>query len=324
MSQEQINATTLLCRLLERNKAEINGTALREGEQKSAAELLLKERILVSGNPHEWITCPECRIETARVVRETSADQILLLCPECEDFEAPRYHRETHKVPLQKFIHLLLNGLNLSINGLKQIEPDLVWRLGTTEEKRGKMLTWYFARCLYRPEIANRLRDQIILEKTQKSCLILTSGEVPLPVGSALTEFDVRPLFTVGQIGSRSFEFYPDRQSAPGAQILDEATPGTTLRYVRNKGKVYIDGREYLLEPMQQRILSALIDDRDHEMDKEAIKTACGSESQRFSPSKAFDKDETTKLIYRTFIRFLPEDDRYSLIIPNDDRDWLI
>lgn len=324
MSQQQINATALLCWLLERNDTEISAATLREGERKSSAELLLKERMLVSGHSLDWINCPECWVESARVVRETSADQILLFCPECEDFEAPRYYRETHKVPLQKFIHRLLNGLNLSINGMKLIEPDLIWRLGTTEENRGKALTWYFARRLRQPEIAYRLREQIVLEKTLQSCRILTSSEVPLPVGSALAEFDVRSLYMIGQIGSSAFEFYRDRQSVSGAQILDEATPGNTLRYVKNKGKVYIDGTEYLLEPIQQRILLALMDDRDHEMDKETIKFACGSESQRFSPSKAFDKNEATKLVYRTFIRFLSEDDRYSLVIPNDDRDWLI
>lgn len=324
MSQKQIDATALLCRLLERSQAEITGSLLREIEQKSASELLLRERILVSSNPLDWITCPECNIETARVVRETSVDQILLLCPECEDFEVPRYHREIHKVSIQKFIRRLLNGLNLSINGMKQIEPDHLWRLGSTEEKRGKALTWYFARRLYRPEIAHHLCNQIILEKTMQSCIILTSSEVPLPAGSMLAEFDVRPLFTVGRIGSSTFEFYRDRLNTHGAQILEEAIPGTTLRYVKNNRKVYINGSEYLLEPIQQRILLALIDDRDHEMNKEAIKSACGSESGHFSPSKAFDRNDDTKLVYRTFIKFLSEDDCYSLIIPEEDHNSLI
>jgi hypothetical protein len=194
MSQAQVDATALFCRLLDLAKPEINGQALREGRDKVAATHLLRERVLVLGKSLDWVTCPECGIETARVVREESPDEIILHCPECNDVMASRHLRETYKVALQKFIPSLLNGLELSANGMKQIQPDLIWRLGTTE-KRGKAVTWYFARLLHRPEVASRLRDQLIAEKTVQSCVILTSSEVPLPAGSALTEFDVRPLF---------------------------------------------------------------------------------------------------------------------------------
>ena len=141
-----------------------------------------------------------------------------------------------------------------------------------------------------------------------------------MPSGSVMTEFDVRSLFMVGRVGQSSFEFYTDRQTNPGPQVLDEATPSTTLRYVRDKAKAFVDGTEYLLERMQQIILVALIDDLDHEMDKDALKTACCSESQRFSPRKVFDRNV---LVYNTFIRYLRNDERYALIIPDDDSDWL-
>lgn len=323
MSQAQVDATALFCRLLDLAKPEINGQALREGRDRVAATHLLRERVLVLGKPLDWVTCPECGIETARVVREKSADEIILHCPECIDVVASRHLRETYKVALQKFIPSLLNGLALSANGMKQIEPDLIWRLGTTEKRRRKPVTWYFARCLHRPEVASRLHDQIAAENAAHSCVILTSSEVPLPAGSVLTEFDVRPLFTVGRVGQSKFEFFPDRQPAPGPQVLSEAIPGTTLRYVRDKAKAFIDGTEYPLERRQQSILVALLDDFDHELEKEALKTACGSQDQRFSPSKAFDRNEATQLVYRTFVRFLSDDNCYALIIPDDDRDWL-
>ena len=67
-------------------------------------------------------------------------------------------------------------------------------------------------------------------------------------------------------------------------------------------------------------ILLALIDDLDHEMDKDALKTACGSQAQRFSPSKEFDRNP---LVYKIFIRYLRDDERYALIIPDGDRTWL-
>ena len=320
MSQAQVGATALFCRLLDLAKPEINGQSLLEGRDKVEAKHLLHERVLVLGKPLDWVTCPECGIETARVVREKSPGEFILHCPECADVVASGHLRETYKVALQKFIPSLLNGLELSANGMKQIELDLIWRLGTTEKQRGKPVTWYFARRLHRPEIAIRLREQINVEKTTQSCVILTSSEVPLPAGSALTEFDVRPLFTVGRVGQSKFEFFPERLSAPGPQILDEASPNTTLRYVRDKAKAFIDGTEYPLEPRQQKILVALIDDRDHELDKEALKTACGSQSQRFSPSKEFERNPE---VYKAFIRYLRDDDRYALIIPDDDRDWL-
>lgn len=135
-----------------------------------------------------------------------------------------------------------------------------------------------------------------------------------------MTEFDVRSLFMVGRVGQSTFEFFPDRQATPGPQVLAEAAPGTTLRYVRNDAKVFIDGVEYPLEPAQQSILVALIDDLDHEMDKDALKTACNSQMQRFSPSKVFERNA---LAYRTFIRYQRDDARYALTIPDEDRDWL-
>lgn len=320
MSDSQVQATSLFCRLLEQSKPEINGQALCGGDNAVAATHLLRERVLVLGKPRDWVTCPECDIETARVVRDLTPDLIALHCPECGDVSASRRLRETHKVALQKFIASLLNGLGFAANGSKQIEPDLIWRLGTTEATRGKAMTWYFARQLYRPDIAVRLREQIALERTTQSCVVLTSSELPLPAGSAMTEFDVRSLFMVGRVGQSTFEFFPDRQATPGPQVLAEAAPGTTLRYVRNDAKVFIDGVEYPLEPAQQSILVALIDDLDHEMDKDALKTACNSQMQRFSPSKVFERNA---LAYRTFIRYQRDDARYALTIPDEDRDWL-
>jgi hypothetical protein len=320
MSDSQVQATSLFCRLLEQSKPEINGQALCGGDNAVAATHLLRERVLVLGKPQDWVTCPECGIETARVVRDLTPDLIALHCPECGDVSASRRLRETHKVALQKFIASLLNGLSFAANGSKQIEPDLIWRLGTTEATRGKAMTWYFARQLYRPDIAVRLREQIALERATQSCVVLTSSELPLPAGSAMTEFDVRSLFTVGRVGQSTFEFFRDRQSAPGPQVLAEAAPGTTLRYVRTDGKAFIAGVEYPLEPRQKAILVALFDDLDHEMDNDALKSACGSQAQRFSPSKVFERNA---LVYQTFIRYQRDDERYALIIPEEDNDWL-
>lgn len=326
MSQAQVDATALLCRLLERDKPEINGQALVT-DHADAATHLLRERLLVLGRTLDWVTCPECGIETARVVRELSPDRITLRCVDCNDVEAPRRLRETHKVALQRVIAALLNGLGFSANGLKPVDHELTWRLGTTEPTRGKALTWYFVRRLTHADVAVRLREQIALERTTTSCVVLTSSELPLPPASPMMEFDVRSLPSVARIGQSRFEFFAERQALPGAQSIAEADPlgnnavdMTTLQYVRAHGKVFVDGVEHALEPRQQNILLALIDDLDHELEKDALKTTCGSQAQRFSPSKEFDRNP---LVYKTFIRYLRDDERYALIIPDGDRTWL-
>ncbi len=90
MSDSQIQATSLFCRLLEQSKPEINGQALCGGDNAVAATHLLRERVLVLGKPLDWVTCPECGIETARVVRDLTPDIIALNCPECGEVSASR------------------------------------------------------------------------------------------------------------------------------------------------------------------------------------------------------------------------------------------
>lgn len=320
MSQSQCDATELLCRLLDRAKPEINGLALCSGEHAEAGQQLLRERMLVIGTPLDWVTCPECGTETARVVRDLAHDTLLLSCPECRDVKAPRRLRETYRPSPKKLVDAIAIGLGLSPTSIKQIEPDSCWYLGTTEPARGKPVTWYFARHLHQPKIAQRLRDQIGLDKTTSSCRILTSSALPLPDGSPMTGLDVVNLATVARISQSKFEFFGNRLSVPGPQVIKESVPGTTLRYVASKGRAYIDGNTYDLEPRQQALLSALINDRDHEMDNDALRSACNSTAEKFSPSKVFDRNS---MVYQTFIRYERADERYALIIPDEDKDWL-
>lgn len=320
MSQTQCDATALLCRLLDSTKPEINGLTLCGGEHANAGQQLLRERMLVIGTPLEWVTCAECGIETARVVRELAHEQILLLCPECGEISAPRRLRETFKPSLPKLLTALQLGLGLSPTGAKPIEPEICWRLGTTEPTRGKPVTWYFVRHLHQPKVAQHLREQIKLDKAIQSCRITTSSELPLPDGSPMAGLNVANLATLARISQSKFEFFADRLAAPGPQALEEAMPRTSLKYVDTQAKVYIDGQPYDLEPRHRTILLALMNDLDHEMDKDALKSACGSESQRFSPSKEFDR---IPVVYRTFIRYQRGDERYALIISEEDQHWL-
>lgn len=323
MSQSQIEATELLCRLLEQDRPEVNAHSLTT-DHSHAASHLKRERLLVLGSTLEWVTCPNCGVELARVVREISPQNLLLHCPSCEDVTGARTLRETYKVNVSRVVNALLTGLNFSNTTLKIIANDVAWRLGTTEPTRGQPMTWYFARQLFRPQNAARLREHIQAERSIGSCVILTSSELPLPPGSPLSEFDVRHLASVARIGQNQFEFFHERQGSIGSQVLIEAQPvqsnATTLRHVRAYGKVFIDGMEFILEPRQKSMLLALMQTRDHEMDKEALKTACGSQAQQFSPSKVFDRNP---LVYQTFVRYLPSDERYALTIPEGDHGWL-
>ena len=335
MSTAEIEATALLCRLLEGSQLTIGGKAVHEGEWVHAAQPLLNAHLLAFESNRQWAECYECWVESARVVDDPPKSyaipeqKILQLCPECGPVEAPAYVRQIYRVLPARLITKLLIGLEFSPTGSKSIDKDRItderqwqlWRLGISVPKRGKQVTWYFGRQLHQPEVALRLREQIAADKALQSCVILTSSEVPLPAASALTGFDVRSLMTVGQIEAHSFTFFPDRHPAPGVQRLEEAAPDTTLRYLKPKGLVYIDGEAIKLEPRERNLLIALIDDLDHEMDNDGLRDKVGSVAKKFSPSKVFDRKPR---VYRTFVRFLREDGRYQLQIPPEDRSWLI
>lgn len=321
MSQSQIDATGLFCQLLEKDKAEIDGHTLRSGANKDAADHILRERLLVLGKSKDWVTCPECGIELAQVLREISVEKIALRCPECQDISGPKFLTDTHKVSFPKFVRSLLVGLDLTLDGQYVIREDQIWRLGTTQQGREKVKTWYFARQLHRPEVAARLKEQISLDKASTSCMVLTSSDLPLPDGSPLTGYDVRSLITMGRITQSKFDFFADRLGATGPQILDEAKPGTTLRFVKGDAIAFVEGSKYDLTGNQQKILLALIDNRDHELDKDVLKDACGSEAQKFSPSKEFQR--SNKIVYDTFIHHRADDRVYALIISADDVHWL-
>ena len=103
--------------------------------------------------------------------------------------------------------------------------------------------------------------------------------------------------------------------------MLTEATPSTTLRYVKTKGLIFLDGEEIALEPRERKLLAALIDDFDHEMTNIELRDSVGSNAKQFSPSKVFERHQP---VYHAFIKFLTDEQRYQLQMPDEDRDWLI
>ena len=247
MSTGQINATQLLCRLLEQSKPEVNGAALLGGDLGPGGTDLIRERLLVIGAPLTYVTCPECGIETARVVRETGRDRILLYCDECGDVDAGRELQQTYTVSLPRFLDQLIHGLGTLPSAKKEVQPDTVWRLGVHEPKRGKPVTWYFARHLGNHAVAKRLADQIRQDKASLSAKILMSAELPLPDGSPLAGYEVINLCSVGRLSQNRFLFFDGRTTHAAAMSSDQVLPTTSLMFVREKGWAFLNGMKYVL-----------------------------------------------------------------------------
>jgi len=324
MSQTQIEATALLCRMLESTAKEISGPLLSDPGNQDALAQLRREHLVGFGEPLNWLQCPECRDDMARVVRELPGDKVLLLCGgDCEDFEAPRSVCQTTVVNVERVVGHLAAGLNLNRHQIECLVPDLAWRIGLFEERRGKPVTWYFARHLNRDTTAQKLLIHLSGHRADRSARILTSSPVPLPASSPLAQYEVVHLADLMRVSQNRFEFFANRVMEPAAvyQVHDLATDqGTTLRYVRSERNAYIDGVAYPLEAMQANILLALIDDFDHRMEGSALRDACGSSARNFRPVKQFDRN---KLVYETFIRYIPGDKEYELVIPANDLAWI-
>lgn len=318
MSGKLVNATGVLCRLLEQSKPTINGAALLGGEFGEGGHELVRERLLVLGPALSYVTCPDCGIEMARVVRSVGVDQVLLYCDECGEVDADRALLQTYTVSLSRFIDRMVSSLELTPSNRKAIDNDISWRLGVQEHKRGKAQTWYFARHLNDHTVARHLLDQIRSDNAAQSAKIITSTDVPLPDGSPLVGYDIKNLAAIARMSQNVFLFFDDRAEATVAQPEEEPAPVTSLRHVRHKGWAYVDGVKYELEGMQQKILLALMDAHAHRLEGKVIADRCGSDAFPFQPAKYFGRNNE---VYKAFVRYVPGDKVYELIIHPEDAD---
>lgn len=316
MSSVQVNAMGLLCNLLEQAKPQINGAALMGGEFGDGGRQLIHERLLVIGPSLSYVTCPDCQIELARVVRTVGVDQALLQCDECGESTAGGELLKTYTVSLTKFVDRLATSLELQTTNRKQIDPDVSWRLGLYEHKRGKAQTWYFARHLDQPTVAKHLLDQIRSDHSTQSAKILTSATVPLPDGSPLAGYDVVNLSSVARLSQSCFLFFEDGMASTVQQPIEEIMPQTSLRYVRDKAWAFVEGVKYELEGMQQKILLALMDAHAHRLEGKQIADRCGSDAFPFQPAKYFGRNNE---VYKAFVRYVPGDKVYELIVSNEN-----
>ena len=318
MSGKLVNATEVLCRLLEQSKPTINGAALLGGEFGEGGHELVRERLLVLGPALSYLTCPDCGIEMARVVRSVGVDQVLLYCDECGEVDADRALLQTYTVSLSRFIDRMVSSLELTPSNRKAIDNDISWRLGVHEHKRGKAQTWYFARHLNDHTVARHLLDQIRSDNAAQSAKIITSTDVPLPDGSPLVGYDIKNLAAIARMSQNVFLFFDDRAEVTVAQPEEEPAPVTSLRHVRHKGWAYVDGEKYELEGMQQKILLALMDAHAHRLEGKVIADRCGSDAFPFQPAKYFGRNNE---VYKAFARYVPGDKVYELIIHPEDAD---
>lgn len=318
MSGKLVNATEVLCRLLEQSKPTINGAALLGGEFGEGGHELVRERLLVLGPALSYVTCPDCGIEMARAVRSVGVDQVLLYCDECGEVDADRALLQTYTVSLSRFIDRMVSSLELTPSNRKAIDNDISWRLGVHEHKRGKAQTWYFARHLNDHTVARHLLDQIRSDNAAQSAKIITSTDVPLPDGSPLVGYDIKNLAAIARMSQNVFLFFDDRAEATVAQPEEEPAPVTSLRHVRHKGWAYVDGEKYELEGMQQKILLALMDAHAHRLEGKVIADRCGSDAFPFQPAKYFGRNNE---VYKAFVRYVPGDKVYELIIHPEDAD---
>ena len=318
MSEKLVNATGVLCRLLEQSKPTINGAALLGGEFGEGGHELVRERLLVLGPALSYVTCPDCGIEMARVVRFVGVDQVLLYCDECGEVDADRALVQTYTVSLSRFIDRMVSSLELTPSNRKAIDNDISWRLGVHEHKRGKAQTWYFARHLNDHTVARHLLDQIRSDNAAQSAKIITSTDVPLPDGSPLVGYDIKNLAAIARMSQNVFLFFDDRAEVTVAQPEEEAAPVTSLRHVRDNAWAYVDGVKYELEGMQQKILLALMDAHAHRLEGKVIADRCGSDAFPFQPAKYFGRNNE---VYKAFARYVPGDKVYELIIHPEDAD---
>lgn len=315
MSGKLVNATGVLCRLLEQSKPTINGAALLGGEFGEGGHELVRERLLVLGPTLSYVTCPDCGIEMARVVRSVGVDQVLLYCDECGEVDADRALLQTYTVSLSRFIDRMVSSLELTPSNRKAIDNDISWRLGVQEHKRGKAQTWYFARHLNDHTVARHLLDQIRSDNAAQSAKIITSTDMPLPDGSPLVGYDIKNLAAIARMSQNVFLFFDDRAEVTVAQPEEEPAPVTSLRHVRHKGWAYVDGVKYELEGMQQKILLALMDAHTHRLEGKVIADRCGSDAFPFQPAKYFGRNNE---VYKAFVRYVPGDKVYELIVGNE------
>ena len=158
------------------------------------------------------------------------------------------------------------------------------------------------------------------MDHASQTARIITSSDLPLPEGSPLTGYNVAKLSSLARLSQSRFLFFAERSGSQALSPKEEPLPTTSLRLVREKGWAFVEGIKYELEGMQKNILLSLIDSHAHRLEGNVLGERCGSEAFPFQPSKFFSRNNE---VYKAFVKYVPGDKVYELIVAHEDKDWL-
>ena len=279
-------------------------------EYESLAEInLLQKTPMVATS----ITCPDCLDHVIPI-----NDEALAACSECGLIDVSDVHG--YHINTQLILRQLAIGLNLQPQSIEILEADTFWLLGR-EAVNGQLHGFYFGRNLAQPNVTSIIVDRIKTSGTEKSTTILTStpiAELKYTALSCYRNFYLGDCCWLDKKGIKIDQSRFDMLAIPDS--LPEST--TTLRYLKTSGIVYWQGTKVDDLPQQARkILIALLDSRDHELGKEALREKVGSQSANFRPHEQFKRNAIYKLIYKAFVDY-QKDDRVFQLNTSADDEW--
>lgn len=262
----------------------------------------------------EYIICPECFDAQAKV---DSIEQIT--CPECGPQSIPEIQLRGREIWTDRVLNSMKLALTDSSHPHSVMVANHLWKIGQLSERQ-KISTIYFGRRLNDPDVANLAMDKIRLSSSIHDCILITSTQPTLLLHHELG--NLRPLHLSDVMlldgkGRLVFDF--ERLGATSIVSIAEAIPPdlTSLRYLESTGVVYINGNRIdNLSPQEKDLLIVLLRHPDHELGKDALRDAVGSQAQKFKPRETFKHHLD---VYAHFIEYLSADRVYHLKIPDTD-----
>lgn len=314
MSRQRLAATRLLMQMLE---AEGDLVSLPSGgEYRDEIDLLILERLIRAAVRREWLRCPECHEQEARVQTEMPGNRFKGFCTSCGSIEIPAAAVLRFSIQWHELITHLCAGLNVGAAERKVVLPKQAWYLGTTFAGK-KQRAWYFARMIDRQEIAQSLRVSINSDRCNAIATVVTSANTDQLQETRLRDIEVVRLDTIALLGAGRFDFNPARMPHPVEvpEEADEDLPDSTFRFVRGKGYARVNGENIPLSPQEKAILIAFFDQTEHELSKRQIQDACDSKAENFKPNQALKRIPQVLAM----VHYLQVEKLYRLDIPIAD-----
>ncbi|MBX2807825.1 MAG: hypothetical protein KTR20_04260 [Cellvibrionaceae bacterium] len=258
------------------------------------------------------ITCPDCLDHVIPI-----NDEALAACPECGLIDVSDAYG--YQINMRLILSQLAIGLNLQPQSIEALEAETFWLLGR-EVVNSQLHSFYFGRNLAQSDVTSIIVDRLKAAGTEKSITLLTSTPITELKYTALIcfrNFHLGDCCWLDKTGIKIDQSRFDTLASP--ESLPESI--TTLSYLKTSGIVYWQGTKVDDLPQQARkILIALLDNRDHELCKQALQENVGSQSANFRPHEQFKRKAIHKLIYKTFINYQKDDRVFQLNTSADDQ----